>query len=42
MRTFEGPAMGGCMLNELTEEHSEILGSEDSIFLVPRKRWQKK
>lgn len=32
MRTFEGPAMGGCMLNELTEEHLEILGSEGSIF----------
>lgn len=28
MRTFEVPAMGGCMLVEDTEEHCEILGRE--------------
>jgi len=32
MRTFEGPAMGGCMLNELTEEHIEIFGKENALF----------
>lgn len=28
MRTFEVPAMGGCMLAEDTEEHREILGAD--------------
>ncbi len=28
MRTFEVPAMGGCMLLEDTEEHHELLGAE--------------
>lgn len=32
MRTFEGPAMGGCMLNELTEEHIEIFGKDNALF----------
>jgi len=32
MRTFEAPAMGGCVLNELTEEHLEIIGKDNSLF----------
>ncbi len=32
MRSFEVPAMGGCMLNEETEEHIEIFGSETLPF----------
>lgn len=32
MRSFEGPAMGGCMLNEFTEEHLEIFGSSNTLF----------
>lgn len=47
MRTFEVPAMGGCMLVEDTEEHREILGAdgECAVFfrseqeLVAKARW---
>jgi spore maturation protein CgeB len=28
MRTFEVPAMGGCMLTEHTEDHEVILGAD--------------
>lgn len=37
MRTFEVPAMGGTMVSERTEEHSEILGEgvEDALFSNP-------
>jgi spore maturation protein CgeB len=47
MRSFEAPAMGGCMLMEDTSEHREIFGSDgdavvyfDSIAeMVERARW---
>lgn len=32
MRTFEGPAMGGCLLNERTDEHLAILGENAALF----------
>lgn len=36
MRTFEVPAMGGCMLAEDTEEHREIFGEEGKNVLYFR------
>lgn len=47
MRTFEVPAMGGCMLAEDTEEHREILGAdgECAVFfrnqceMVEKAKW---
>jgi spore maturation protein CgeB len=33
MRTFEIPAMSGCMLAENTEEHREIFGEDGSSVL---------
>lgn len=47
MRSFEVPAMGGCMLVEETEEHREILGAEGecAVFfrteleMVEKARW---
>jgi spore maturation protein CgeB len=47
MRTFEIPAMSGCMLAENTEEHQEIFGAEGAAVLyfqnigemVEKTRW---
>ena len=47
MRTFEAPAMGGCMLTEGTPEHRELLGEDggvtvyfsDTAELIDRTRW---
>jgi spore maturation protein CgeB len=36
MRTFEVPAMGGCMLTEDTEEHREIFGEEGKAVVYFR------
>ncbi|MDD5449791.1 MAG: glycosyltransferase [Candidatus Omnitrophica bacterium] len=36
MRTFEIPAMGGCMLAEDTEEHREIFGSDGEYVIYFR------
>jgi hypothetical protein len=40
MRTFEVPAVGGCMLKEDTEEHREILGREGSVSFISE-RWMR-
>jgi hypothetical protein len=47
MRSFEVPAMGGCMLTEETEEHREIFGEEGRAVvyfnsipqMVEKARW---
>jgi spore maturation protein CgeB len=47
MRSFEGPAMGGCMLTEDTSEHREIFGSDGEAVvyfgsvseMVERAQW---
>jgi len=47
MRSFEIPAMGGCMLTEDTEEHREIFGEEGKAVIyfrsipemIARARW---
>jgi spore maturation protein CgeB len=36
MRSFEVPAMGGCMLTEDTEEHREMFGAEGEAVLYFR------